>query len=297
MASHCAAYSSSLVTRASWAAAVLGTGSGSGPGVDELDDAASRAELHSTGLLRSTPRGSNSTMSKRASSSGVSTLSSAGRSFDPGPSRAAGVDDEGPDALGRVGGAVHAPARSGSCPAGVGRSRGARPRAALQGAARRPLHRGDRRFRGRVVVVVVVAVVGVLAVAVRRGSTWRGLDDRVAPRRPAAGPHAPSSRPARQPPRHRARHDRTAGTGGDLLHRPTGARRHCDTTGRRFRGSPRRGRIGACPSCPRSRLSPASSPSASRAGACERCELGAIAALKTVDPPLSSLVGRDAPRR
>ena len=86
MALHCAAYSSSLVMRASWAAGVLGTGSGRGADAD--DDEFVDPELgglHSTGLLRSTPRGSNSTMSKRASSPGVSTFNSAGRSFTPDP--------------------------------------------------------------------------------------------------------------------------------------------------------------------------------------------------------------------
>ena len=68
--------------RASWAAGVLGTGSGNGPGVDAPEED-TLAALHVTGLLRSTPRGSNSTMSKRASNSGVSTLSSAGRSLTP----------------------------------------------------------------------------------------------------------------------------------------------------------------------------------------------------------------------
>lgn len=82
--SHCAAYSSSLVSSASWAPTVLGTGSGNGPGVDGAEGVA-LAELQRTGLLRSTPRGSNSTMSKRAWSWAVSTPNSAGRSLTPDP--------------------------------------------------------------------------------------------------------------------------------------------------------------------------------------------------------------------
>ena len=69
---------------ARWAAAVVGTGSMSGPlepGGAEPDPGA----LHATGLLRPTPRGSNETMSKRSRTSGVSTDSSLGRSSMPDP--------------------------------------------------------------------------------------------------------------------------------------------------------------------------------------------------------------------
>ena len=76
--SHWAANASSLRRSACWAAGVVGTGSTGGP---DAPDPLPPEQV--TGLLRSTPRGSYETMSKRSSSSGVSTDNSLGRSSMP----------------------------------------------------------------------------------------------------------------------------------------------------------------------------------------------------------------------
>ena len=103
---------------------------------------------HVTGSLRSTPRGSNSTMSKSSSSCGVSDAELVGHVVDTRDAGAAGVDDERPDA---GSGLLRRVARHRD-----GDGRAVRMRvvqrddegAALQIAvARGPGHRGDGRLR------------------------------------------------------------------------------------------------------------------------------------------------------
>ena len=110
-----------------------------------------------------------------------------GEVVDPGPAGPAGVDDERSDPLRRVGGRMHRQRDLDRAQLGLRVVERHGHGAALQGTARRPMHRGDRRLdhrrggRRRARRAVEVPALEVIAPPLRPAA------------RPAAGAHAPRS--------------------------------------------------------------------------------------------------------